>query len=154
MKEGSDPLSGQAAHAEGAETNVKGFAAHAEGGRTSASGAHAHAEGYETTALGNDSHVEGNHTITNNFGEHAEGCFNVSHMNSETYGDALNTQHSIGIGTAEVDPEGKFIGTKNALEIMQNGDVYIIGIGGYNGKNIESAKTLHRVMAELQPSEN
>lgn len=32
---------------------------------------------------------------------------------------------------------------------MQNSDVYIIGIGGYDGKNIQDAKTLQEVLAEL-----
>lgn len=143
----SDPDShGQASHAEGSYTTAKGTAAHAEGSYTTASGVHSHAEGYYTDAMGNDSHAEGNHTHTNNFGEHAEGCFNVSHMNSATYGDALNTQHSVGIGDAEVDPEGRFIGAKNAVEIMQNGDQYVIGVGGYDGKDIENASTIQEVI--------
>lgn len=145
LKKGSDPLSGQAAHAEGAETNASGFASHTEGGRTTAEGDHAHAEGYETTALGNDSHTEGNHTITNNFAEHAEGKFNISHADSDMP-DGNGTVSSIGIGTAEVDPEGRFIGRKNAVEVMQDGTVYVNGIGNYDGKALNSAKSLQEVI--------
>ena len=79
-------------------------------------------------------------------------------MNSEIYGDPLNTQHSIGIGTAEVDPEGRFIGAKNAVEVMQNGDQYVIGIGGYEGKDIENKKTIQEVINnkqdQLTPGDN
>jgi len=36
--------------------------------------------------------------------------------------------HSVGIGTSESN-------RKNAIEVMQNGDAYMIGVGGYNGTN-------------------
>lgn len=53
-----------------------------------------------------------------------------------------NTQHSIGIGASGEQ-------RKNAFEVMQNGDVYVIGIGGYDGTNPESAQTLQQVLAGL-----
>lgn len=102
----------------------------------------AHAEGGGTTAGGSYSHAEGNNTITNNAYEHAEGIFNVSHYNQPIYPSADNTIHSIGIGS-------NMQNRKNAVEVMQNGDVYIFGIGGYDGTNIEEAMTVQEVIAEL-----
>ena len=137
-------LFGQASHAEGSYTTAKGTASHAEGSGTLTIGKHSHAEGATTTTGGDDSHAEGNNTVTNNLGEHAEGCYNVSHKNSNTYGDALNTQHSIGIGVAS--PGIEFENNKNAVEVMQNGDVYMIGVGGYDGKNVSEASTVQSVI--------
>lgn len=102
----------------------------------------AHAEGGNTLAGGNYSHAEGNSTVTNNPYEHAQGCFNVSHMGQAIYPNSNNTIHSIGIGS-------NLSNAKNAVEVMQNGDVYIIGIGGYDGTNIDTAKTLQQVLTEL-----
>lgn len=86
-----------------------------------------HSEGEYTVAIGNFSHTEGIGTITNNVGEHAEGQYNKSTKTNTTYGNAGNTQHSIGIGTSSA--------RKNAVEVMQNGDMYVIGLGGYDGTN-------------------
>ena len=142
---------GEASHAEGLYTQAgsavlkdgefeyKGIAAHAEGNQTKALGNHSHAEGNQTKALGNHSHAEGYGTKTTNPNEHAQGMFNVSH---EHYLTDKATSFSIGIGSNE-DLR------KNGVEVMKNGDVYIIGIGGYDGINIESAKTVQTVISEL-----
>lgn len=159
--------SGQASHAEGVKTFAKGSCSHAEGnlsiasgyashaegggddawrgeGYTTASGEASHAEGYITTASGIGSHSEGFHTIAQNASEHAQGKYNKS--NSYTDNDkTINTIHSTGIGTSNND-------RKNAVEVMDNGDVYVIGIGGYDGTNPESAQTLQQVIASLVPS--
>lgn len=103
-------------------------------------GSYAHAEGGYNVAQGKASHAEGWFTFTNNASEHAEGRYNVSNKTSNTYGNAGNTQHSIGIGTASA--------RKNAVEVMQNGDVYINDIGGYSGTTIVNAETLQDVIAE------
>lgn len=95
----------------------------------------AHAEGGNTTAAGNFSHTEGNSTVTNNPYEHAEGLFNYSHYSQPVYPDAGNTIHSVGIGS-------NIQNRKNAWEIMQNGDAYLIGVGGYDGTNPGEASTL------------
>ena len=84
------------------------------------------------TASGAYSHAEGKGTITTNEAEHAEGQYNKSNKGSTT---ASNTIHSVGIGSSNNDRQ-------NALEIMQNGDAYMIGIGGYDGKNLNSATRL------------
>jgi hypothetical protein len=122
--------SGASSHAEGQRTVASGLGAHAEGcwyndsypdDLTTASGRGAHAEGAATKATANCAHSEGIKTTAQNETEHAEGSFNVSHKASTTYGNAGNTQHSVGINQ------------KNAIEIMQNGDYYLYGVGSYQG---------------------
>ena len=142
---------GLASHAEGELSMACGEASHAEGlytqagsavlkdGKIEYKGIAAHAEGNQTKALGNHSHAEGYGTKTTNPNEHAQGIFNVSH---EHYLTDKATSFSIGIGSNEDS-------RKNGVEVMKNGDVYIIGIGGYDGINIESAKTVQTVISEL-----
>ena len=86
------------------------------------------------------SHVEGISTNATNKGEHAGGRYNLSN-----YG----TVFSIGIGTAEND-------RKNAVEVMGNGNLYVIGIGGYNGKNAEApgVLTLQQVLNAIMDIKN
>lgn len=139
--------SGQVSHAEGDHTTASGENSHAEGGYgTTASGNSSHAEGLSTTANGEDSHAEGAYTITNNIAEHAEGLYNVSHTSSATTAQNAKTQHSIGVG--------KYNERKNAFEIMQNGDMYVLGVGGYQGTdtNVQdpSIKTLQAYIASLE----
>lgn len=83
-------------------------------------------------AKGDGSHIEGISTNALNKGEHGEGCYNKSNQGGTP---ATNTQHSIGIGSSHND-------RKNAVEVMQNGDVYVIGIGGYDGTNAGRAGVL------------
>ena len=137
-----------AAHAEGRKTNATNNGAHSEGYYSDASGLASHVEGwgsktYHNIASGNGSHTEGVCTRSQNESEHAEGSANVSHKASNTYGDAGNTQHSIGIGT-------HYNSTKNAVEVMQNGDYYLIGVGGYQGTDTKvqnaTIKTLQEVI--------
>lgn len=137
---------GKYSHAEGKNTVANGEASHAEGGRTTANGNGSHSEGQQTVANGLVSHTEGNYTKTNNRAEHAEGQYNKSNQantdqTASTFGNAGNTLHSVGMGTSEDT-------RKNANEIMQNGDHYVYGIGGYDGTNIDSAKTLQKVISE------
>lgn len=124
------------AHAEGNSgisggITASGEGAHAEGSGTTASGVCAHAEGLSTTASGAGSHAEGNSNTAQNAAEHAEGRNNASHK--KTTGTAAeqaagSTLSSIGCGASNND-------RKNAVEVMQNGDVYIKGVGGYDGTN-------------------
>jgi hypothetical protein len=136
--------SGSTSHAEGQGTTASGLFSHAEGQVTIASGTASHAEGFKTKALGRRSHTEGYSTIANNTEEHAQGWFNVSNKKSDDFGDAGNTLHSIGIGTSE---EARV----NAQEVMQNGDFYVINVGGYDGTNIngEGVKTLQEVIEDV-----
>lgn len=101
----------------------------------------AHAEGNVTTAGGQASHAEGNNTVTNNQAEHAEGRFNKSNMGGTP---ETNTIHSIGIGKASGSiPGGE---RKNAFEVMENGDAYLLGVGNYDGTTLSGASTLQNVI--------
>ena len=125
--------SGEASHAEGYNTTASGKYSHAEGNKTIASGTDAHAEGKETQALAANSHAEGYNTVATNSFEHAEGKCNKSNT---------NTIHSVGIGTSNTN-------RKNAFEIMDDGRMFIIGIGGYDGTNPNTSKTIQEIINEL-----
>ena len=144
--EGSGTAQGDNAHAEGLSTTASGNGAHSEGHYTQATNNAAHAEGVHTTANGDGSHTEGWYTTAKNRAEHAEGFFNFSNSVSPSYyTEGNNTLHSVGIGTSASD-------RKNALEIMQNGDIYAYGVGGYDGTNAvnNASKTLKTVIESKQ----
>ena len=107
-----------ASHSEGMGTVASGGFSHAEGRNTTASQLAAHAEGSSTVASATDTHAEGNNTKATNNSEHASGQFNVSHKENDTFGGSGNTLFSVGNGTANN-------ARHNALEVMQNGDIYI-----------------------------
>lgn len=88
--------------------------------------------GLGTTASGDNSHAGGRYTVANNLAEFAAGSYNASKKASTAFGNAGNTHFSLGIGTSN---EGR----KNAIEVMQNGDLYVIGLGGYDGTNAGSS---------------
>lgn len=130
---------GKSSHSEGYLTAATENYAHAEGEMAFASGTASHAEGYNTAALASGAHAEGHNTITKNVGEHAEGKYNQSHEGQ--------TIHSIGIGTSNTD-------RKNAFEIMQNGDAYLIGVGNYDGIHIKSETGAPSSLQTLQETVN
>lgn len=136
---------GKYSHAEGYQTQAKGSASHAENSTTTAQGKNSHAEGYQTQANGANSHSEGKGTYTQNISEHASGSYNRSNKASTSYGNGGNTIFSIGIGTSDND-------RKNAIEVMQNGDVFIKGIGEYDGTNASWAysiqELIHMIISE------
>ena len=74
--------------------------------------------GNTQNANGEYSFAEGQNTVANNRSEHAMGEFNESHHIDNTFGSSGNTLFSIGNGTSDTN-------RKNALEVMQNGDIYI-----------------------------
>ena len=78
-------------------------------------------------ASGEYSHAEGKGTITNNEAEHASGKYNQSHKDTTIF--------SIGIGQSKAD-------RKNAIEVTQDGDIYVNSIGGYDGKNLSNSKDI------------
>lgn len=133
---------GDVSHAEGLGTYAIGDHTHAEGQNTHAVGLNAHAEGLRGWANGQHSHAEGVDTVTSNTAEHAEGKFNKSNKADGSFGSSGNTLHSIGIGTSASD-------RKNASEVMQNGDVYLLGVGGYDGKNPAASKAVQQVIGAL-----
>jgi hypothetical protein len=130
--------SGDYSHAEGEYSVAYGEMSHAEGEYTTAYGFASHAEGVGTAAAGFASHAEGEHTVTKNNNEHAEGAYNVSHTNQSNTKSGM-TLHSIGIGESEEN-------RRNAVEVMQNGDVYIKGVGDYDGKTLSNAKSLQKIL--------
>ena len=133
---------GEGSVAEGPESDAHAYGSHTEGYMTSTgtNADYSHAEGYKTTTQAPASHTEGDNTVANNASEHAEGRYNKSNMASETFGNAGNTLHSVGIGNASGQIPGG--NRKNAFEIMQNGDAYLLNVGGYDGKNITEANTI------------
>ena len=117
----------------------RGQGSHVEGKNCLATGDWSHAEGNTTNAVGDSSHAEGSGTEANNASEHAEGRYNKSNKASTTFGNSGNTIHSVGIGASS--------GARtNAFEIMQNGDIYVKGLGSYNGTNPAAAQTLKQVI--------
>lgn len=161
----STTASGKFAHAEGSSTQATGDSAHTEGSYAIAIGSSSHAEGTRTKANGNNSHTEGASTVTNGSNthaegrftktlcnsEHAQGSYNVSHKatnsTSSFDGNAGNTIHSIGIGTAED-------ARKNAVEVMQNGDAYLFGVGNYDGVHIKGETGAPSGLKTLQETVN
>ena len=103
------------------------------GDTTTASGENSFAEGADTTASGDYSHAEGYYTQTTNTSEHAEGKFNVSNS---------NTISSIGIGSTSND-------RKNAFEVLNNGNIYVTGLGRYNGTSINNVDSLQNVIKNI-----
>ena len=78
-------------------------------------------------ASGDYSHAEGKGTITSNAAEHASGKYNQSHKDT--------TLFSVGIGESKAD-------RKNAIEVTQDGDIYVNSIGGYDGTNPSNSKDI------------
>lgn len=150
--EGIGTWAGEYAHAEGEMTFADGKASHAEGQNTTAGGKYSHAEGGYTNVnnSSNYGHAEGFYTQTLNKAEHAEGSYNLSHMGTMLGAKGENTAHSIGIG----DRVGAIENRKNAVEIMQNGDMYLIGVGTYTGTDTKaqdaSVQTVQEVINSKQ----
>ena len=124
---------GAQSHAEGSSSHANGQYSHAEGCESHAGAVASHAEGDHTVigVNGECAHAEGDHTVADNVGEHAEGRFNKT--------NAGYTIHSVGIGTSMND-------RKNAFEIMNNGDAYLIGVGNYDGTNFEESNTVQEIL--------
>lgn len=113
---------GQNSHAEGSSTVASGNASHAEGQITVANGQASHAEGYNTQASGDSSHAEGQYTVANNTSEHASGKYNISLFGSYAFGESGNTLFSVGNGNDSL--------RHNALDIRQDGSIYIADLSG------------------------
>lgn len=78
----------------------------------------------------NSAVLKGGNNQATNVNEVALGKYNISNS---------DTQFSIGIGASDTD-------RKNAVEVKQNGDVYITGIGGFTGANSDSSKSVQEVI--------
>lgn len=138
---------------------------YAEGDQTSSSGHACHAEGYHTSAAAQSSHAEGGYTEINCDYSHAEGyCTKFGdelakgvHVqgiaNYHTGGD--NIIHDVGIGTVTQGDNGPIANRLSAETIVhtnteQNGYKYLIGVGGYQGREIGDAKSVQEVFADLE----
>jgi len=140
--EGTDTqASGTYSHAEGYSSRALGVSSHAEGANTYASGTRSHAEGYESQATGDSAHAEGFHTLARNTGEHACGKYNKSTQDVTLFS----------IGNGYTGQQGTPDTHQNAVEVDVNGNVYIMGIGNYDGTNIGASgvKSVQQVIAEL-----
>ena len=123
------------AHIEGENnmTQPDAHVSHTEGGDNRNNGAaYAHVEGKNNVANTGSTggHVEGLNNTINNEAEHASGHWNLS-----TPG---KTHYSVGIGASN--------DRKNAYEIDKQGNLYILGVNGYDGKNAEQAKSLQTLL--------
>ena len=101
-------------------------------------GDHSHHENESNSAIGRSSSVSGTCCIAYNQNEFACGQYNYSEHSDTT---SKRTLFSIGIGTDKSRLDG--------VEMKLNGDLYIFGIGGYNGNNSSEAKTIQAVISEL-----
>jgi hypothetical protein len=111
-------------------------------------------KGQDNAADGANSCAEGIGTQTTNMGEHARGVYNKSNLRptegSDEEKDAKTTRSSVGIGSNNVT-------RRNAWELMANGDLYVIGIGRYDGTNagqpgvlpVQKALALNEELAAL-----
>lgn len=134
---GNNFIKGDLSHVEGLQNTINGARNHVEGQANTVNGGQVnHVEGNQCVSNGNVCHLEGQRTIAYNNMEHAQGNYNKSNTGDTT---DKKTRHSIGIGTSEDN-------RKNAQEVMENGDHYIIGIGGYDGTNPEAAQTLQQTI--------
>ena len=110
---------GNYSFASGSSTYADGNNSHAEGNSTHSKGQFSHAEGYNTTASGEASHTEGYYTNAQNNYEHASGQYNNSIKDSSDFGSSENTLFTVGNGKDKDNHH-------NALQIMQNGEIYIV----------------------------
>ena len=123
-------------HAEGYNTKASAYASHAEGLSTIADGDYSHAEGCNTTASYDYSHAEGDNTTASAYASHAEGYITAAtndyeHSQGVSNISNMYTLNSIGVG----DPDPNTY--KNAVEVMRGGNVYMKGIGGFDGDSLE-----------------
>ena len=139
------------AHSEGVETHANNEGSHAEGHGAVANGKYAHAEGWVTNAKGEVSHAEGQNTRAHQIGSHSEGN-NTDAQGAYSHAEGLGTkthpdvagQHVEGYYNKETDSL-KIIGCgtsgedrKNAIEVTQDGRVFVKGIGNYDGTSLEA----------------
>ena len=125
--------SGVNSHAEGLGTKAVGNNSHAEGQGTTASAANAHAEGQGTTASAANAHAEGQGTVTSEVGGHVAGKYNAV---------VANGLFNFGIGSSNDN-------RKSAMIITNEGKVYFIDAGGYDGgTSIANAKSIQDILKD------
>lgn len=140
--------SGDYSHAEGSFTTASGDASHSEGYATTANGYGSHAEGNKTTASSDFSHTEGDSTTASGFASHAQGSSNY---------DDPSFIDVVGVGNDNTTKNASVIYVKRDIDGYpdpsdpKNGYQYLIGIGGYQGRNIaEGMKSVQEVITDLE----
>ena len=124
---------GIASHAEGQYTSASGDYSHAEGTSTRALYINAHAEGQDTTAGAANAHAEGQGTVTTEVGGHVAGTYNAV---------VANSLFNFGIGSSNDK-------RKSAMIITNEGKVYFIDAGGYDGgTSIANAKSIQDILKD------
>lgn len=124
---------GIASHTEGQYTTASGDYSHAEGTSTRALYINAHAEGQDTTAGAANAHAEGQGTVTEEVGGHVAGMYNAV---------VANGLFNFGIGSSNDK-------RKSAMIITNEGKVYFIDAGGYDGgTSIANAKSIQDILKD------
>jgi hypothetical protein len=141
--------SGDQSHAEGNNSGAGGINSHAEGDSSSAAGTNSHAEGYHSRATGAQAHASGYYTLAEGENSHAEGYHTTASADNSfvcgTYNDPDSTTlFAVGYGTQSKP--------KDAVHVDYDGNVYIQGIGGYKGDNLEQSgvESVQEVIARLE----
>lgn len=145
---GGGQATGDTSYAEGQNTKAIGIGSHAEGFLTTARGSFSHAQGVNTTATGESSYAEGGRTQVSGAYSHAQGSSNYddpSFIDMVGVGNSDSNKNASAIyvgrdSTGQVDPSNP-----------KNGYQYLLGVGGYQGKNIaEGMKSVQEVIADLE----
>ena len=167
---------GDYSHAEGIATCANAAFAHVEGSNTIADGECSHAEGSRTQTTHKAEHAEGKFNLSNSFEKPyidsnlciqcGGACDDVCPVDAIHFHNEFpfidsdsclgctkcfeacparpkaivfgGTIHSIGIGSED--------NRCNAVEVMENGNVFVLGVGGYKGTNPLDATTLQEVV--------
>lgn len=88
-------------------------------------------------------------------GESAFGILNYPTVGSgKTSADASLFTIGCGLQNDSSDPDtyNRNVLRRNALEVKRNGDIYIFGVGNYDGKRYQEAKTLQNIINNLSQS--
>ena len=104
--------------------------------------------GYTNQVLADCSSAIGMRLYTTNSNE-----FAIGYANQSTKGTGADgTRFSIGFGInnnkTDMDEYHRIVLRRNAMEVKQNADMYIYGVGGYDGKRYTEAQTLQEVLAQ------
>ena len=104
--------------------------------------------GYTNQVLADCSSAIGMRLYTTNSNE-----FAIGYANQSTKGTGADgTRFSIGFGInnnkTDMDEYHRIVLRRNAMEVKQNADMYIYGVGGYDGKHYTEAQTLQEVLAQ------
>lgn len=132
---GIGSANGTGSFAEGTGTKANGSYSHAEGKLAWADGFGSHAEGYNTQAVGDYSHAEGYYNYAD------DNFLNVVGIGNTQQNEGKNAFVIYVTRTTNNEPD---------LTNRKNGYLYLINVGGYTGKRINTAKSVQEVIADLE----